>query len=59
MHLGSYDAEVPTIQRLHTAIADRGLRMRGCHHEIYISDPRTTTLERVKTLIRQPIQVGD
>lgn len=58
MHLGSYDAEVPTIQRLHAAIAERGLRMRGCHHEIYISDPRTTRLERVKTVIRQPVQAA-
>ena len=56
MHLGSYDAEVPTIQHLHAGIAERGLRMRGCHHEIYISDPRTTRLERVKTVIRQPVQ---
>ena len=59
MHLGSYDAEVPTIQRLHAAIAERGLRMRGCHHEIYISDPRSTLLERVKTVIRQPVTLQD
>jgi hypothetical protein len=57
MHLGSYDAEAPTIRRLHAAIAERGLHMRGCHHEIYISDPRTTKPERVRTVIRQPVQV--
>ncbi len=59
MHLGSYDAEVPTIRHLHEAIAERGLRVRGCHHEIYISDPRTTRLERVRTVIRQPVEVED
>ena len=59
MHLGSYDAEVPTIRRLHAAIAALGLRSRGCHHEIYLSDPRTTNPERVKTLIRQPVEPAD
>jgi len=55
LHVGPYDAEGPTIRRLHAAIAGAGLRQRGIHHEIYISDPTRTAPERLKTVIRQPI----
>ena len=56
MHVGPYDAETPTIERLHHAIADAGFAARGCHHEIYISDPNRTAPEKLKTLIRQPVE---
>lgn len=55
MHLGPYAAEGPTIERLHAAIAGLGLRPRGRHHEIYLSDPRRTSPDRIKTVIRQPV----
>ncbi|HEY9376791.1 MAG TPA: GyrI-like domain-containing protein [Jiangellaceae bacterium] len=55
MHLGPYAAEAPTIQRLHAFIADQGLQLRGKHHEIYLSDPRRTTPEKMKTISRQPV----
>lgn len=56
MHVGRYDAEAPTIDRLHHEIEIAGLRARGCHHEIYISDPNRTAPDRLKTLIRQPVE---
>jgi hypothetical protein len=59
MHIGPYDAEAPTIERLHHAIAEAGLRPRGCHHEIYIGDPGRTAPDRLKTLIRQPVEPID
>ena len=37
------------------AIAGRGLRMRGHHHEIYLGDPRRTAPERLRTILRQPV----
>jgi len=55
MHIGPYDAEQPTTDRLHEAIAEAGLRPHGRHHEIYISDPGRTAPERLKTVIRQPV----
>jgi hypothetical protein len=33
-------------------MADHGLSIAGKHHEIYISDPRRTKPERLKTVIR-------
>lgn len=59
LHIGPYDAEAPTIERLHHAIELAGLRARGCHHEIYIGDPNRTAPDRLKTLIRQPVEPMD
>lgn len=56
LHVGPYSAEPPTIERLHAAIASADLRPRGRHHEIYISDPSRTAPERLKTVIRQPVE---
>jgi len=58
LHVGPYSAEPPTIERLHAAIASAGLRPRGRHHEIYISDPNRTAPERLKTVIRQPVEAA-
>lgn len=55
IHIGPYDAERPTIERLHAAIAAAGYRPRGLHHEIYLSDPRRTAPEKLRTIIRQPV----
>lgn len=56
MHIGPYEAEAATSQRLLAAIEERGLRPRGLHHEIYISDPNRTKPDRLKTLLRQPVE---
>jgi hypothetical protein len=55
MHVGPYDAERPTIRRLHQAIHAAGLVPAGTHHEIYVSDPTRTKPERLRTVIRQPV----
>lgn len=55
LHLGPYAEERPTIERLHAAVADAGLRPRGLHHEIYLGDPRRSAPERLKTILRQPV----
>ena len=56
MYFGSYADEGPTIQRLHDFIHDSGHQLRGKHHEIYLGDPRRTAPEKLKTVIRQPMQ---
>jgi hypothetical protein len=58
LHLGPYSAEGPTIAALHAFLHEHGRRFDGrCHkhHEIYLSDPRRTAPERLKTMIRQPV----
>ena len=55
MHIGPYAAEGPTIQRLHTFIAEQGYERAGKHHEIYLGDPRRAAPEKLKTIVRQPV----
>ena len=55
LHLGPYAAERPSIERLHAAISDAGLRPTGRHHEIYLGDPRRTAPDKIRTLLRQPV----
>ena len=57
MHIGPYAAEGPNIQRLHQKIAEIGGKLSGRHHEIYLSDPRRVTPDRMKTVIRQPFSL--
>ena len=54
MYVGPFAEEGPAIEKLHAFIAENGLALRGRHHEIYLSDPRRTAPEKLKTVIRQP-----
>jgi hypothetical protein len=56
MHIGPWAEEAPTIERMHKFAEDQGYSLRGKHHEIYLSDPRRTAPEKLKTVIRQPIK---
>jgi len=56
LYFGPWADEGPTIQRLHAFAMDNGYQLRGKHHEIYLSDPRRTAPERLRTVIRQPVQ---
>ncbi len=56
MHIGPYDAEGPTMARLHRFIQDNGGELHGKHHEIYLSDPRRAAPEKLKTVLRQPFR---
>ncbi len=59
MHTGSYDNEPATILALKTFVADSGYRIdlsdTRKHHELYLNDPRKTSPEKLKTIIRYPI----
>jgi len=56
LYSGPYKDEGPTITELHEFISGKGYRRSGKHHEIYLSDPRKTAPERLKTIIRQPME---
>jgi len=55
LHIGPYAEERPSVERLHEAIRAAGHRPCGKHHEIYLSDPRRTAPERLRTILRQPV----
>jgi hypothetical protein len=56
LYIGPYADEDETIERIHQFIQDQGHKLRGKHHEIYLSDPNRTAPEKLKTVIRQPFE---
>jgi hypothetical protein len=58
MHHGPYADEKPTIDRLHAFIEAQGLTPHRKHHEIYLKDPNRTALEKLLTILRQPVAEG-
>ena len=57
LHLGPYDDESRTLRRLHQDfIPGQALELTGKHHEIYLSDPRRVAPEKLRTILRQPVQ---
>ncbi len=60
MHIGSYDDEPASITVLEKFIIDQGyqndISETRRHHEIYLGDPRKTSPEKLKTVIRHPIK---
>ncbi len=56
MHIGPFIEEGPNIQKVHDFIKQSGGKLSGHHHEIYLSDPRRTAPEKLKTIIRQSFE---
>lgn len=57
LHIGSYDDEGPILKKLHDEfLPAKGFVEAGHHHEIYLSDPRKSPVERMKTILRQPVR---
>lgn len=59
LHVGPYSDEGPSIRALHKCAAEQGYSLAGVHHEIYLSDPRRTAPEKLKTILRQPVARSD
>lgn len=59
MHIGSYDDEPETVERMHQYMEENGYALdfskERMHHEIYLSDPRRCDPKKLKTVIRHPI----
>lgn len=53
LHLGAYDKETPTIERLLRFIKDQGYVISGDHEEEYLTRPDA---KAPKTIIRYPIR---
>ena len=60
MHFGSYDDEPASLEKMDKYLEENGYEKdfsdTRLHHEIYLSDPRKTTLDKQKTVIRHPIK---
>ena len=60
MHTGSYGDEPATIALMDSFLAQNGYENdfgeKRLHHEIYLSDPRKTAADKLKTVIRHPVR---
>ena len=60
MHIGAYDDEPATVAIMDKFLAENGYENNfsevRLHHEIYLSDARKVSPEKLKTVIRHPIR---
>jgi hypothetical protein len=56
MHIGPYSEEPITIKAMKVYYTENNYTENGLHHEVYLSDPRKTAPEKMKTILRQPIK---
>ena len=60
MHIGPFDEEPASVALMDRFLAENGyendMSTTRLHHEIYLSDPRKTSPEERKTVIRHPIR---
>lgn len=57
LHIGSFDDEAEILAEIHNKfIPENKLKLSGKHHEIYLSDFRKVTPDKLRTILRQPVQ---
>ena len=56
MHIGPYDAEPATLDKMHTFAHENGYQLRGMHHEIYLGNPMRADPAKLKTILRHPVE---
>ncbi len=56
MHIGPYSEEPATLEKMDAFVRENGYRYRGKHHEIYLGDPRRAAPEKLRTVLRHPIE---
>ena len=61
MHIGPYDTEPATVERMHEYMTAQGYTLditdQRRHHEIYLSDVRRVDPSKLKTVVRHPIKL--
>jgi len=56
LHIGPYDKEEETLNKMMDVTGRQGLEFHGIHHEIYLSDPCRIKPENLKTILRMPVR---
>ena len=55
MHIGPYDTEPATLEKVQAYAAEEGYVLSGIHHEIYLGNPLRAQPEKLKTILRHPV----
>lgn len=56
LHVGPYAEEKASIERMHALAEGEGVHLRGPHHEIYLSDPNRVPAQKLRTILRYPVE---
>ncbi len=56
LHVGPYKDEKTAVEQMQGLAEGKGLHLRGPHHEIYLSDPNRVPAERLRTILRYPVE---
>ncbi len=58
LHVGPYERVSGVYRQLVAEATARGLICRGPGHEIYLNDPRRVARDKIKTIVRMPVEVA-
>jgi hypothetical protein len=56
MHIGPYATEPATLERMDAFARQEGYALHHRHHEIYLGDPRRVAPDKLKTVLRHPVE---
>jgi hypothetical protein len=56
LHVGPYAGEPETVRKMVAYARERELQPCGFHHEIYLSDPRASAPEKLRTILRLAVR---
>ncbi len=56
LHVGPFSKEVETLKQMEIFMSENNLGKNGLHHEIYLSDFRKTSEDKLKTILREPVR---
>lgn len=56
LHVGPYAQENLDVDKMQAMVEGKGMHFRGPHHEIYLSDPNRVPAERLRTILRYPVE---
>jgi hypothetical protein len=56
MHIGPYSDEPRTVEKMEAFARENGYAMGGKHHEIYMGNPLRAKPDKLKTILRHPIE---
>lgn len=56
LHVGPYATEPETLERMRAHAETHGYVVGHGHHEIYLGDPRRAATDKLRTILRYPLQ---
>ena len=56
LYVGPYNSMEGAISAMQAFAESNGLQLAGKHHDVYLSDPRRTAPEKLRTVLRRPVR---